>query len=131
MVSNSAQHVYSISSTNYRLSSIHRDTDPIASNSGGSITSNSERPISKPSVEPRRVTPEDLRLFEIPDNLHGKQFLLSPDSDESCMYEVIGYSRKRDKTVTYDVLFDDCEDPIPVEVKEMMGMLEDSLHFPA
>jgi hypothetical protein len=29
------------------------------------------------------------------------------------------------------VLFDDCVDPIPVEVKEMMGMLEDSLYFPA
>jgi hypothetical protein len=92
--------------------------------------SNSERPISKPSVDPRRITPEELRLFKIPDNLHGKQFVLSPDSDESCMYEVIGYSRKRDKTVTYDVLFDDCVDPVPVDGQEMMGMLEDSLYFP-
>jgi hypothetical protein len=90
-----------------------------------------ERPISKPSVDPRRITADDLRLFEIPDNLHGKQFLLSPDSDESCMYEVIGYSRKRDKTVTYDILFGNCGDPFPVDGKEMMRMLEDSLYFPA
>jgi hypothetical protein len=122
MVSNPAQHVFCISSAIYRLS-IHPRTGP--------ITSNSERPISKPSADPRRITAEDLRLFEIPDNLHGKQFLLSPDSDESSMYEVIGYSRKRDKTVTYDVLFDDCVDPVPVDAKEMKGMLEDSLYFPA
>jgi hypothetical protein len=92
--------------------------------------SDAERPISKPLVDPRRITAEDLRLFKIPDNLHGKQFILSSDGDdeESCMYEVISYSRKRDKTVTYDVLFDNCEDPIPVEAKEMIGMLEDSLY---
>ena len=103
---------------------------PSTSNSGGSITSNSQRPISKPSTDPRRITPEDLRLFETPDNLHGKQFLLLPDSDDSCMYEIIGYSRKRDKTVIYDVLFENCEDPFPVDKKEMMSMLEDSLYFP-
>jgi hypothetical protein len=82
-------------------------------------------------VDPRRITPEELRLFEIPDNLHGKQFLLSPDSDESSMYEVIGYSRKRDKTVTYDILFDDCVDPFPVDGEEMVRMLEDNLYFSA
>ena len=40
------------------------------------------------------------------------------------MYEVIGYSMKRDKMVEYDVLFDSCEDPVTVNAKEMMGMLE-------
>ena len=131
-MSNSAQHVFYISSTIYRKSS-RPTTGPSTSNSGGSITSasNSEGSISKPSTDPRRITPEDLRLFEIPDNLHGKQFILSPDSDESCVYEVIGYSRKRDKTVVYDVLFDDCEDPLPMDGKEIMSMLEDSLYFPA
>ncbi|KAF8273180.1 hypothetical protein EI94DRAFT_1826456 [Lactarius quietus] len=94
------------------------------------LTNNSEPPISKPLKDPRRISAEDLQLFQIPDNLHGKKFLLSPDSDESGMYEVIGYARKRDKTVTYDVLFDDCEDPVSVTAKEMMGMLEDSLYFP-
>jgi hypothetical protein len=96
------------------------------SNSKGSIS-------SRPSADPRPITPEDIRLFETPDNLHGKQFLLLPDNDddESCMYEVMGYSRKRDKTVIFDVLFDDCQDPILVDEKEMMGMLENSLYFPA
>jgi hypothetical protein len=61
-------------------------------------------------------------------NLHGKQFILYPNTNDSEMYEVIGYYRKRDKTVRYDVLFDDCVDPIEVDAEEMMGMLEDS-HF--
>ncbi|KAF8271077.1 hypothetical protein EI94DRAFT_1721285 [Lactarius quietus] len=94
------------------------------------LTNNSEPPISKPLKDPRRISAEDLQLFQIPDNLHGKKFILSPDSDESGMYEVIGYARERDKTVTYDVLFDDCGDSIPVTEKEMMGMLEDSVYFP-
>ena len=82
-----------------------------------------------PSVNPRLITAEELRLFESPENIHGKQFLLS---DSLGVYEVIGYSRKRGRTVTYDVLFEDCgEDPIPVDAKDMMGMLEDSLYFPA
>ena len=97
----------------------------------GPSTSNSERPISKPLADPRRITSEDLRLFETPDNLYGMQFLLSPNGDESCMYEIIIYSRKRDKPVTYDVLFENCEDPIPVVEKDMMSVREDSLHFQA
>ena len=65
-----------------------------------------------------------LQVFEIPDRKH---FLLSPDSEESCINEIIGYTRKRHKTVTYDVLFnDDCWE-VPVEVKDMMEMLQDSL----
>ena len=38
---------------------------------------------------------------------------------------------KRDMTITIDVLFEDCKDPISVEAKEMMGMLKDSLYYPA
>jgi hypothetical protein len=45
------------------------------------------------------------------------------------MYEVIGYHRKRDKSVEYDVLFDDCEDPILFDAGEMMRLLEDSLYY--
>ena len=129
-MNNSAQHVLYILSTFYRRSS-RLSTGPSTSNSGGSIKS--EGSVSKPSADPRHITPEDLRLFETPDSLHGKQFLLSPDNDddESCMYEVLGYSRKRDKTVIYDVLFDDCRDPIPVGEKEIMGMLKNSLYFPS
>jgi hypothetical protein len=81
-------------------------------------------------VDPRKITQEDLCLLETPDNIHGKQFL-STDSDNPCMWEIIGYARKRDKTVTYDVLFEDCVDPILVEEKEMKAMLADSLLFAA
>lgn len=94
------------------------------------IQGNREAPLSKPMVEPRHITAEELRLFRDPENLHGKQFVLSANND-SGMYEVIGYSRKRDRTVEYDVLFDDCGDPIMVNAKEMMAMLEDSLYLPA
>ena len=90
-----------------------------------------EAPLSEPSVELRRITPEELRLFQNPDDLHGKQFVLSADNDDSGKYEVIGYSKKRDRTVEYDVLFDGCVDSIMVNGKEMMAMLEDSLYLPA
>lgn len=81
-------------------------------------------------IQPRHITAEELQLFQDPENLHRKQFVLS-DKDDSGMYEVIGYSRKRDRTVEYDVLFNDCGDSIMVSAKEMMVMLEDSLYLPA
>jgi hypothetical protein len=77
-------------------------------------------------IEPRHITAEELRLFRDPENLHGKQFVLY----DSGMYEVIGYSRKRDRTIEYEVLFDDCGDPIMVNATEIMAMLEDSLYLP-
>lgn len=95
------------------------------------ITNNHELPLTKPSVEPRHITTEELQLFRNPDNLHGKQFILSPDTDGCGMYEVIGYSRKRENAVQYDVLFNDCEDPVTVDAQAMMGMLEDSLYLSA
>ncbi|EDR08840.1 uncharacterized protein LACBIDRAFT_326415 [Laccaria bicolor S238N-H82] len=64
-------------------------------------------------TQPRRMTAEELQLFQDPENLHRKQFVLS-GKDDSRMYEVIGYSRKQDRTVEYDVLFDDCGDSIMV-----------------
>jgi len=71
-------------------------------------------------------------LFQNPDKLHGKQFIISPDTDDSGMYEVIGYCKRKDKPVQYDVLFEDCAgDPIRVDAGEMMSMLEDSLYLPA
>ncbi|KAI0248750.1 hypothetical protein BJV78DRAFT_1284532 [Lactifluus subvellereus] len=90
----------------------------------------SPQALSNPSVEPRRLTAEEHQLFQNPDELHGKQFVLSPDTDDSGTYEVIGYHRKRDKSVQYDVLFDDCDDPILLDAGEMMRMLEDSLYLP-
>ena len=65
--------------------------------------SNLELPLSKPSIEPRRITAEELQLFRTPDNLLGKQFILSPGTDESGMFEVT-YSKKRDGTIQYEVL---------------------------
>jgi hypothetical protein len=112
--------LYYISSMFYRLSVY--PTPP--------ITNNRELPLCKPSVEPRHITTEELQLFRNPDNLHGKQFILSADTDDSGMYEVIGYYRKRYKAVQYDVLFDDSEGPVTVDAKEMMGMLENSLYYP-
>ena len=106
--------VFYISSMIYRMS-VH----PTPGNHGA--------PFSKPMVEPRHITAEELRLFRDPENLHGKRFILSTNTNnDSGMYEVIGYSRKRDRTVEYDVLFDDCGDPIMMNAKEMMALLEDS-----
>jgi len=94
------------------------------------ITNNCQSPLVKPAIEPRCITPEELQFFRNPENLHGKQFILSPDTRDYGMYEVIGYSRARDKAVRFDVLFDDCDEPIAVNEKEMMGMLRGSLYFP-
>ena len=63
--------------------------------------------------------------------MHGKRFILTPDSDDSGMYEVVGYYRERDKSLKFDILFDDCDDPIRVSGAEMMGMLGYSLYLPA
>jgi len=46
-------------------------------------------------------------------------------------YEVISYTRKRDKADTYEVLFDDCEVPVIVNAEEMVERLEDSPYLPA
>jgi hypothetical protein len=88
--------------------------------------------MSKPLVDPRQITAEELKSFKIPDNVLGKQFLLSPDCDESSLCEVMGYTRKRD-SVTYHVVYDDDVDgvEIPMEEEELMGMLQDGYYFPA
>ncbi|KAF9783942.1 hypothetical protein BJ322DRAFT_887153 [Thelephora terrestris] len=83
------------------------------------IPSDRQSPPPKPAVEPRRTTAEDLRSFKLPENLHGKRFTLSPDAGDSGTYEVIGYRRERDNSVTYELLFEDCEDPIETTAEEM------------
>ncbi|KAH8996135.1 hypothetical protein EDB86DRAFT_2829263 [Lactarius hatsudake] len=50
-------------------------------------------------VEPRHITNEELQLFQNPENLHRKQFILSSDPNDSGLYEVIGYSRKQDRFI--------------------------------
>src|SRR5258706_7602801 len=91
---------------------------------------NCQSPLTKHAVEPRGITPEELQLFQNPDNLHGKQFIISPGTDDSGMYEVIGYHRARDKALTFNVLFEDCDDAVAVGEKEMIDMLRDSLYLP-
>ncbi|THH14347.1 hypothetical protein EW146_g5979 [Bondarzewia mesenterica] len=88
-----------------------------------------EPPLSKPAGRPRSLTPEELHSFRNPEILHGKQFVISPDTDEKEMYEVSSYTRSRDKKIRYEVLFDDCGDPIPVDEEEMWSMLKDSQYF--
>jgi len=97
------------------------------------IAHKTEPPLLKRSVDPRPITAEELELFQDPKNLHAKQFILSPEMpDESSMYEVTSYRKKRDKTVQFEVLFDDIPDPIRVDsMEKMMNMLKDSLYLPA
>jgi hypothetical protein len=89
--------------------------------------------LPKLTVKPRsiQVTTKELQLFWISDNLHGKQFIIVHDPDDLAMYEVVGYYRGRDKSVQFDILFDDCDNHIQVSGAEMMGMLENSLYIPA
>ena len=71
---------------------------------------------------------DERRNFEsVPDMLHGKRFVLSPNSGESVGFEVIGYYKKRDKSIEYELLFDDCaDDPIRVGPEEMKNLLQES-----
>ena len=91
---------------------------------------NNQSPLIQPAVEPRHITHKELQSFQNPENLHGKQFILSPDTSNLGVYEVIGYYKARDKAVTFDVLFADCEDSITISKKEMIGMLHDSVYLP-
>ena len=109
--------------TIYRLSTYPTSPSP--------KINNFKPPLTKPAVEPRHITPEELQsFFQNPENLYGKQFILSPGTDGSGMYEVIGYHRVRDKALIFDILFEDCDDAVTVLEKEMMNMLHDSLYLP-
>jgi hypothetical protein len=94
---------------------------------------NDRRPptrVPKPAGTPRCLTADEIQSFKIPDNLLGEHFVLSPDSEDPVMYEVVGFYKGRDKSVQYDVVFEDCDDdPIRVDAKEMLRMLEDSLYL--
>jgi hypothetical protein len=107
------------------LMAIHRHPHPIKNDQ-------SPLPVSKPgkpAVKPQLITAKDMQSFQIPDNVLGKNFIFSPDTEASGMYEVVGYYRGKD-TVEYDIVFEDCGDPIRVDAEEMMGMLKDSLYEP-
>ena len=68
-------------------------------------------------------------LFQNPEQLHGRQFLFSLDGIDSEIFEVIGYSQRWDKTLTFDLTFDgSCEYLVPVNAGELMRILKNSLY---
>lgn len=73
------------------------------------------------------ISAEDMQSFKNPDNLNGRQFVLSPDTEESGMYEVVGFYKGKYGEVQYDIIFEDIQDPIRIDAKEMVEMLERSL----
>lgn len=82
-----------------------------------------------PTLESRAMTLEKCRNFEsvsVSDMLHGEHFILSPNTSESMGFEVIGCCKK-DKSIEYELLFDDCvDDPIRVGQEEMKNLLQES-----
>jgi len=54
---------------------------------------------SKPVVETRSISVEDIVSFQNPDNLLGKQFVFSPDTESSGSYEVVAYCKGKDKVI--------------------------------
>lgn len=84
--------------------------------------------VSNPAAVPRRIATGE---FQTPEDLLGRRFIFSEDAEDSGEYEVAGYYMGRNKSIEFDVLFEDCDDdPIRVGSKEMTGMLEDSLYIP-
>jgi hypothetical protein len=64
-----------------------------------------EVPLSKPLTESRGMTPEEFQLSQVPDNLHEKQFQLSLDTEDTAMYEITGfYRKKKNKILMYEVI---------------------------
>ena len=68
-------------------------------------------------------------MLQDPEKLIGARFLLSPDTSEATLWQVVSYTRTLNRGVKYDVIFDDCDDPISVEEEEMAGMIENSLYY--
>ncbi len=90
-----------------------------------------------PTARPRITTPKAVNAGELqsfmrqPDLLHGKKFLMSPNTEDEIMFEVVSYTRTRDKTLRFEILFEDCDDSLMVEQKEMKSMLEDCHTYPS
>ncbi len=85
-----------------------------------------------PSVAPKALSAGELQSFVgQPDLLHGRKFLLSPNTEDEIMFEVVSYMRARDKTVRFEILFEDCGDSLMVDQEEMNSMLEDCHIYPS
>jgi hypothetical protein len=67
-----------------------------------------------------------MQQFPNPDDLLGKRFMLSLDTDNVTLYEITGYRRRRNGAVQYEVLWEDCDESIDVDADEMTRMLKES-----
>jgi hypothetical protein len=89
----------------------------------GGFANRKRSPVTSLQAGSRTEARHHRRSPIVPDSARESSsfFILSSDadSDDSGMYEVIGYHNKRDKSVQYELLFDDCDNPIRVDVKEM------------
>ena len=72
----------------------------------------------------RNVTTTDMEEFQNPDNLLKKRFMESLDPDN----EIHGYRRRKNGTVQYEVLWEDCDEPLDVDEDEMMSMVKESFY---
>jgi hypothetical protein len=63
--------------------------------------------------------------------LHRKhwQFLIASDTDDAGIYEIVSYCRLKDKSLCYDVQFNDCDDTITLDEEELWNMLVYSLYI--
>ena len=71
------------------------------------------------------ITAVDIEQFQNPDDILGKQFMLS-HIDDVDYYEITGYHKRRNGIVQYEVLWEDSVESIDVDADEMMRMLKDS-----
>ncbi|PSS31131.1 hypothetical protein PHLCEN_2v2336 [Hermanssonia centrifuga] len=91
------------------------------------------RTARPPSVTPKALSADELQSFEgQPELLHGRKFLMSPNTEDEVMFEVVSYTRARDKTLQFEILIEDCGDsPLMTDQKEMDSMLEDCHVYPS
>jgi hypothetical protein len=69
-----------------------------------------------------------MEQFQNPDNLLGKRFMLSLDPDNCDLYEIFKYRKRQNGTVQYEVLWEECDEPIEIDADEMMCMLKESYY---
>ena len=70
------------------------------------------------------ISAEDMQSFKNPDNLNGRQFVLSPDTEESGMYEVVGFYKGKYGEVQYDIIFEDIQDPIRIDAQKELKVVD-------
>jgi len=72
------------------------------------------------------MTADELVKFQT-----NPEFVLQHNIDNLERYEVVGYHKKRDKSIVYEVLFESIpQDPIMCDAKDMEQLLWDSYYIP-